>query len=337
MENKEIENIENKEMENIENKKVEKLKKEEYQYVKPVKVKTSFWKPFFGGMLGALIIVLIFGVTAAYTLNTMHMVTTDSNSVVKTEQEETISNLYDNSVNSVITVVNQKILSVDNALLQEYINNLTNGEPIEQGIGSGFVYKKENGYYYALTNNHVVDGSDEISVITTESSEKDDSYIDAEILGTDEAYDIAVIRFKTSQDITPLEFADSDEVTPGQAAYAIGSPYGSEFQGSITSGIISAPMRTITSDDGSEYQYIQTDAAINPGNSGGPLLNSSGKVVGMNTMKIAEVEADNMGFSIPTNVVIQIASDIEENSKSKDSDKVDDDSSFEDDLDKLFG
>ncbi|MFV0288947.1 MAG: S1C family serine protease [Mycoplasmatales bacterium] len=300
------------------------------------KNKSSFLKPFLGGMFGALVVIVLFVGVASYTFDKDGGSSNSSNlTKVSTDQEKLISELYDNSVDSVITVVNQKILSVNNALLQQYIDNLTDGEPIEQGIGSGFVYKKEDGYYYALTNNHVVDGSDTISIITTDSSKKDDKLIDAEILGTNEAYDVAVIRFKTSQDITPLEFADSDDVTPGQMAFAIGSPYGSEFQGSITSGIISAPMRTITGDDNSEYQYIQTDAAINPGNSGGPLLNSDGKVVGMNTMKIADVEADNMGFSIPSDVIIQIASGIEDSAQTSNKDDKED-SNFEDNLNDLL-
>lgn len=223
------------------------------------------------------------------------------------------SDIYENSVNSVVTVVNKQEKSVNN-----FFNWLNGGElnqsyTVEQGIGSGFVYKKEDGYYYAVTNNHVIEGSDEISIITTETAQTN-SFVDAELVGYNTDYDVAVVRFESDMDIEPLTFADSDEIYPGQNVYALGSPFGKQFQSSITSGIISAPLRVFTQDNGTELKYIQHDAAINPGNSGGPLINSDGEVIGMNTLKIADVTSDNMGFAIPSNIIVQVIDSIEANS-----------------------
>lgn len=293
------------------------------------------------GIVGAIIVLFFVIILKGMILETSSVNLPMTNEVDYSEKTD-IGKIYDNSVNSVISVINLQKVKVDNRLLQEYIDAKTNGEAIEQGIGSGFVYKEQDGYYYAVTNNHVVEESDELGILTSEA-ENDDDLIDAELVGANTEYDVAVIRFKTTQDITPLEFSDSDKMYPGENVYAIGSPYGTDFQGSITSGIISAPIRKITT-NGEDMEYIQTDAAINPGNSGGPLLNEAGQVVGMNTLKIAEVEADNMGFSIPANVVQEIIQEIEEDSSgtskganSSSSIFNGDDESVPDSLSDLFG
>lgn len=267
-------------------------------------------KAFIAGILGA-ILVLFFVIILKMTVVDDNYMENSSNStnVSQTSASNDVGKIYDNSVYSVVSVINLQKVEVDNAFLQRYIDAQTNGEPVEQSIGSGFVYKEEDGYYYAVTNNHVVEGSDQLGIVMNDFASQED-LIDAELVGTNPDYDVAVVKFKTSKDITPLTFADSDTIYPGENVYAIGSPYGEDFKGSITSGIVSAPIRTFEA-DGLALEYIQTDAAINPGNSGGPLLNSEGKVVGMNTLKIAEVEADNMGFSIPSNTVQEIIANIE--------------------------
>ena len=264
-------------------------------------------KSLLSGIVGAIIVIFFFFIIGLP--NPLNSNVNKEVQPVNTADETTIGRIYNDTVDSVISVVNS-----DNPLIQRYVDSQTNGEPIKQGVGSGFVYKEADDYYYAVTNNHVVDGSDEIGIITNETSQEDGELIDAELLGSSPNYDVAVIRFKTDEDIKVLEFADSDMIYPGEAVYAIGSPYGTDFQGSITSGIVSAPIRTFENTVGNNMQYIQTDAAINPGNSGGPLLNSDGEVIGMNTLKIAELEADNMGFSIPSNVVKEIVKAIEDTS-----------------------
>ncbi len=272
-------------------------------------------KALLSGMVGAFIILCIFFIlTIKYIDNNYPNINSNITSSSDNNQSTSVGKIYENTVDSVISVVNMKDINVSNDMLQKFLEEYYGGNSIEQGVGSGFVYKKENGYYYAVTNNHVVEGSDEVGIITTKSSKKEGSkkLVDAEIVGTNSDYDVAVIKFKTSANIKPLEFADSDKVFPGQEVYAIGSPYGSDFQGSITKGIISAPIRQMFNKETQNMnKYIQTDAAINPGNSGGPLLNQSGEVVGMDTMKIAESESDNMGFAIPINIVNKVIEEIE--------------------------
>ncbi len=265
----------------------------------------SFLRGFLGGIAGAVIIVLIVAIFMVIGGVTKPNISVSGNS------DLAVKEIYDNSVYSVVSVVNKQKLRVDSEFLQRFIDKKTNGETIEAGVGSGYVYKEEDGYYFAVTNNHVVEGNDELSVVENDfSSSSRPKLLDAEVLGVNEAYDVAVIRFKSSKSIKPLEFGDSSKIFPGQNVYALGSPYGYDFQGSITSGIVSAPTRKIRN-EGKTYEYIQTDAAINPGNSGGPLLNSKGEVIGMNTLKMAGIESDNMGFAIPSNVVVSIIEEIE--------------------------
>lgn len=170
--------------------------------------------------------------------------------------------------------------------------------------GSGVVYKIANGYAYIITNNHVVANSDALQLITA-SGDK----IKATIVGTDENKDLALIKAKTTAIQTTASFAQSDKVQSGQQVLAIGSPLGSEYATSMTSGIISAPKRQLTAAETgmSDETVIQTDAAINPGNSGGPLVNLSGQVVGINSSKIAAstdgTSVEGMGFAIPSDVV----------------------------------
>ncbi len=285
-----------------------------------VKTKNNL-KSLLSGMLGAFIILSIFFVVGIkYLDNNYSNINNDINNSSDNKQSTNVGKIYENTVDSVVSVVNMKDIKVSNDMLQKFLEEYYGGNSVEQGVGSGFVYKKENGYYYAVTNNHVVEGSDEVAIITTDSSKKEGSkkLIDAEIVGTNKDYDVAVIKFKTSYNIKPLEFANSDKIFPGQEVYAIGSPYGSDFQGSITKGIISAPIRQMFNKETQKMnKYIQTDAAINPGNSGGPLLNQNGEVVGMDTMKIAESESDNMGFAIPINVVNKVIEEIENNEEEK--------------------
>lgn len=269
-------------------------------------------KSLFAGIAGAIIVLFFVVLFGVIIFENNPIKENDNNNNQKIEKTD-VGRIYDDAVDSVISVINLQKVKVDNWLIQEFIDSKTNGNPVEQGIGSGFVYKKEDGYYYAVTNNHVIEGSDKLGILTS-SAESDEDLIDTELIGSNTLYDVAVIRFKTNLDIPILEFSDSDKIYPGENVYAIGSPYGTDFKGSITSGIVSAPIRKVETEEGEKLEYIQTDAAINPGNSGGPLIDDDAKVVGMNTMKIAEVEADNIGFSIPSNAVQKIIQGIEEKS-----------------------
>lgn len=162
----------------------------------------------------------------------------------------------------------------------------------EQALGAGIVAIADD---YVITNAHVVNGAHKITVTTI----YDDSY-QAELVGSDEKTDIALLKLEQASGLNPVEFSDSDMVRVGNGVFAIGNPYG--LGNSVSQGIISAKERDI--EKGPYDNFLQTDAAINQGNSGGPLFNLSGEVIGMNTAIFSE-DGQNMGlgFATPANTV----------------------------------
>ena len=160
----------------------------------------------------------------------------------------------------------------------------------EMGYGTGFIIS-ENGYI--VTNNHVVEGSDDITVTMYDGTE-----YSASVVGADVTTDIAVIKIDAAG-LTMAALGDSGTLKVGETVVAIGNPLGLELAGSVTSGIVSALGREISS-GGFSQEYIQTDAAINPGNSGGPLVNLGGEVIGINTLKSYLAGYDDYGQSIST-------------------------------------
>jgi putative serine protease PepD len=174
------------------------------------------------------------------------------------------------------------------------------GQGQTQGEGSGFVLDTKGNI---VTNAHVVSGATSIVVHF-----KDGSQARATLVGSDPSTDIALIRVNVSASkLHPLELGTSSGVKPGESVVAIGSPFG--LAGSITSGIVSATSRTITSPNGSGIAgAIQTDAAINKGNSGGPLIDSHGKVIGVNAqIDSSSGGSDGVGFAIPIDTAKQVA------------------------------
>ncbi|MCJ8279812.1 MAG: trypsin-like peptidase domain-containing protein [Rivularia sp. ALOHA_DT_140] len=169
----------------------------------------------------------------------------------------------------------------------------------QRGNGSGFIINS-NGEI--LTNAHVVDGADRVTVEL-----KDGRKFDGQVLGEDPVTDVAVIKID-AENLPTVPLGDSETLQPGEAVIAIGNPLGLNY--TVTSGIISATGRS-SSDIGASdkrVDYIQTDAAINPGNSGGPLLSASGRVIGMNTAIIRG--AQGLGFAIPVNTVKRISQEL---------------------------
>ena len=167
----------------------------------------------------------------------------------------------------------------------------------QKGLGTGFVIDKDG---VILTNNHVVEGAEEITVALS-----DERTFPAKVVGTDPHTDMAVIRIGASG-FTPLPLGDSDAIDVGDWVVAIGNPFG--LAHTVSAGIVSAKGRTRDDvplgDPSGYYNFIQTDASINPGNSGGPLLNLKGEVVGMNTA--VHATGQNIGFAIPINMVKQL-------------------------------
>ena len=177
------------------------------------------------------------------------------------------------------------------------------------GSGSGVIMSKDG---YIITNNHVVDGAQSVSVQLS-----DGTSLDAEIIGTDEQTDLAVIKVTPTSDLTAAEFGDSDELEPGEYAYAIGSPGGVQFANTITGGRISAINRDLTVND-RVMTLIQTDASINNGNFGGALINKYGQVVGITSAKLSgnafgSATVEGMGFAIPINTAKDIVDELIQN------------------------
>ena len=168
-------------------------------------------------------------------------------------------------------------------------------QPSPQSLGSGFILSKDG---YILTNNHVVEGADEIFVRLSDRRE-----LLAKLVGADPRSDLALLKIETDEDLPAVRIGKSSDLKPGEWVLAIGSPFG--FDHSVTAGIVSAKGRSLPTEN--YVPFIQTDVAINPGNSGGPLLNLKGEVVGINS-QIFTRSGGFMGlsFAIPADVAMDV-------------------------------
>lgn len=176
------------------------------------------------------------------------------------------------------------------------------GQTVEQGSGSGIIFQ-DNGYI--VTNQHVIDGASEISVILNTGEE-----FSAKLIGQDTKTDLAVLKIDPGDtQLTAASLGDSTAVQVGELAVAIGNPMGQEFSGSVTAGIISAVNRTMTIENRS-YNLLQTDAAINSGNSGGALINQYGEIIGINSVKLSTTGVEGMGFAIAISEAKPIIDDL---------------------------
>ena len=180
--------------------------------------------------------------------------------------------------------------------------------------GSGFVYKKDNKYGYIMTNYHVVSGAGTLKIVTSNGEE-----VDAEYLGGDSYADIAVVRIAKDKVLAVASIGDSSKSQLGDTVFTVGTPVGSEYQGTVTKGIVSGTNRTVTVNDNTKGSYmmevIQTDASINPGNSGGPLVNINGEVIGVTSMKLVTDEIEGMGFAIPIEIAMASTDKLEKGEK----------------------
>ncbi|MCO5204876.1 MAG: trypsin-like peptidase domain-containing protein [Anaerolineae bacterium] len=200
-------------------------------------------------------------------------------------EEQLITNLYERVSPSVVNITAEVIS-------YSFFFGAMPGE----GTGSGFVIDKEG---HIITNWHVVEDAESVAVTFA-----DETTVPAQILGADPANDLAVLLVDvTSVELVPVEWGNSAELKVGQRAIAIGNPFG--LESTLTTGVISALGRPLQLEDGQfVFDVIQTDAAINPGNSGGPLLDSRGRVIGVNTA--IRSDAEGIGFTIPADTVRRI-------------------------------
>lgn len=211
-------------------------------------------------------------------------------------------------VSSVVDEVMPSIVAITNTGTVTYNSFFGKQSQQSQSCGSGIIVSEDDDYLYIATNNHVVADSDELTV-----QFDDDSVVKAEIRGTDPDDDLAVVRVKkadlgkdTYSNIKIATIGDSESVAVGSPAIAIGNALG--YGQSVTTGIVSALNRTVTTQDSqtgetvTNNKLIQTDAAINPGNSGGALLNENGEVIGINSVKYSSTEVEGIGYAIPMSV-----------------------------------
>jgi len=175
------------------------------------------------------------------------------------------------------------------------------GRAVQRQVSGSGVIIATNGYI--VTNNHVVDGATQLEV-----SLSDGRKFPATLVGTDAATDLAVIKVD-ADGLAAAELGTSNDLKVGEIAIAIGNPVGSEFQRSVTQGIISGLNRVLRVGD-QTLQLIQTDAVINPGNSGGPLANVRGQVIGINALKLSTAAVEGMGFAIPIDVARPVINDL---------------------------
>lgn len=281
------------------------------------KVKLGFGKsvlmPFLCGALGTVIVIgTCFGIPTirekllpSNTNNQEAIITNTSQETATTSTNNnlvSLSNYSETGIN-VANKVRPSIVgitveySVNSIFYRNYTTNNT-----AKAEGSGIIISEDG---YILTNNHIVNSSSNSSYYEVGKANKvtvylynDETAYDAEIIGTDEQTDLAVIKIDKTG-LQAAELGDSDSVQVGEFSMAIGNPLG--MQSSVTAGMISAVNREVTDSDGKTYTLIQTDAAINSGNSGGALVNSKGQVIGVNTLKLSGTGIEGMGFAIPIN------------------------------------
>ena len=218
-------------------------------------------------------------------------VTTNSTSTKMTPQD-----VYENYVNAVVLVYNQGTTST-------YW-----GQTESQSSGSGMIISKDG---YVLTNNHVVEGAEKLTVMTTSGEE-----YDATVIGADEVNDVALLKIDGDEDFPTVSIGDSDNIQVGQQVCAIGNPLG-ELTNTLTVGYVSALDREISeSSTGTTINMFQTDCAINSGNSGGPIFDMNGNVVGITTAKYSSsgysnaASVEGIGFCIPVNDAMSIVNDL---------------------------
>ena len=301
------------------------------------RTKSGFGKsvvlPFCSGVIGCVVVIgTCFGVpsirskilnnSTSSIINNTSSSSSSSNSGYVSQVN--LSNYSDTAVyaaNKILpSIVGIKLeYTVNNSMLQIFGKSSSS---TATATGSGIIISEDG---YILTNNHVVSSSSSSSSNSSyyqvsEASKltvtlfNDDTEYEAKIVGKDEQTDLAVIKIEKSG-LSKAEFADSDSIKVGEFAMAVGNPIG--MQSSVNCGIVSAVNRQVTDSDGKQYTLIQTDAAINSGNSGGALVNSEGKVIGINTLKLSGTGIEGMGFAIPINSTTDITSQLIQYSKVK--------------------
>jgi S1-C subfamily serine protease len=207
--------------------------------------------------------------------------------------DEELLDAYSRAVTSVVEKVGPAVVSL--RVLKE-----SSGRGLDQGGASGFIIDRTG---FIVTNNHVVDGAREIEVVLT-----DGRSVIGEVVGVDPATDLALVKIP-SDGLPAAEFGDSEKLRAGQLVIAIGNPLG--FQNTVSTGVVSALGRSIRTDSGRLVEnVIQTDVSLNPGSSGGPLVDSRGRVVGVNTAVI--IRAQGISLALPSSTAQWVIAELKE-------------------------
>lgn len=283
-----------------------------------------FFIPFVSGLLGSVLVIgTCFGVpTIKNTLLGDNTGTSNHSNNLSSGyvSQASLSNYSDTAVyaaNKILpSIVGIKVEYNVNSMISMF--GFQTQPSTATASGSGIIISEDG---YILTNNHIVSTSSSESYYEVSEATKltvtlfnDETEYEAKIVGKDEQTDLAVIKIEKTG-LSKAEFADSDNIKVGEFAMAVGNPLG--MQSSITCGVVSAVNREVTDSDGKKFTLIQTDAAINSGNSGGALVNSEGKVIGINTLKLSGTGIEGMGFAIPINSTTDITSQLIQYSKVK--------------------
>lgn len=275
--------------------------------------KPIFFSALGGAIIGGLLVLFLLPLLANVGLLPYELTnhSESNNGLEHHEQPSDLEKTVQVSVNSDISDAVDKVSAAVVGVI-----NLQQGhffsETMNEGTGSGVIYKKAGGKAFVVTNHHVIKNAKQIEV-----SLVDGTRVPATLLGSDVLTDLAVLEIDDEGVTTVAEFGTSDTLRVGEPAIAIGNPLGLRFSSTVTQGIISATERSIPVDlTGSgqidwHAEVIQTDAAINPGNSGGALVNIQGQVIGINSMKIAQHSVEGIGFAIPTAIAVPVIEDLE--------------------------
>ena len=302
-----------------------------YKNDKSQKNKTGFGKtvilPFVSGVVGCSVVLgTCFGVPSIRS----KLINNSSSNISTSNSSSTQSNGYvtqtslSNYSDTAVYAANKILPSIVGIKIEYTVNTQSffgrSSSSTATASGSGIIISDDG---YILTNNHVVSSSTSESNSYYQITDAgkvtvtlfgDETEYEAKIVGQDEQTDLAVIKIEKTG-LTKAEFADSDSVKVGEFAMAVGNPV--NMNSTVTTGIVSAVNRKITDSDGKTYTCIQTDAAINSGNSGGALVNSEGKVIGINTLKLSGTGIEGIGFAIPINSTTDITSQLIQYSKVK--------------------
>lgn len=249
------------------------------------------------------ILALFIGATGMYlVIRYIPLDNTTITNINKTEKEVTvneqgIADAVEKIYDAVVTVENHK-----------------NGKHVASG--TGFVYKTQEGKAYVLTNNHVVENSDQVFLVFT-----DGKRIEAKLMGSDIYADIAVLQVDEKDIVSVAKTGSSDSARIGDTVFTVGAPLDSAYSWTVTRGILSGKDRmvevSLSRSNSSDWimKVLQTDASINNGNSGGPLANSNGEVIGINSLKLVSSGVEGMGFAIPIEDALEYAAKLEKGEK----------------------